>query len=312
MPSHDLCALLGITLPVLQAPMAGVQGHALAAAVCGAGALGALPAAMLAPDALLAELQALRAATPRPYNLNFFCHTEPPADSAAQARWRALLAPLAAPLGVQPSAAAGAGRAPFSAALADLIEPLAPPVISFHFGLPEPALLARVRRWGAKVMASATSVEEARWLAERGVDVVIAQGLEAGGHRGHFLTADLDVATQQGLFALLPELVRALPQVPVVAAGGIADATAVAAARALGAAGVQAGTAFLLAPEASTPPLHRAALAGSAAGHTALTNLYTGRPARGIVTRLMQTLGPLNAQAPRFPLAGAADRKSVV
>jgi nitronate monooxygenase len=203
----------------------------------------------------------------------------------------------------------GAGRAPFSEALCELIEPFRPPVVSFHFGLPAPALLARVKAWGAVVLSSATTVEEARWLEAHGADAVIAQGLEAGGHRGHFLGADADVAPQQGLFALLPQVARAV-RVPVIAAGGIAGPQEAAAARALGAAGVQAGTAYLLCPEASTPALHRAALReaaapGPTAAGTTLTDVFTGRPARALINRLVRERGPMGAEVPAFPLAAA-------
>lgn len=300
-----LCELLGITLPVIQAPMAGAQGSALTLAVSSVGALGSLPCAMLAPAQIVAELQRLHEAK-RPYNLNFFVHQSAAPDAARESMWRAALAPYAHELGVDLAAVpAGAARSPFSHELADLIESFRPPVLSFHFGLPAPALLARVKAWGACVLSSATSVTEALWLQAQGVDAVIAQGVEAGGHRGHFLSDDLDVATHSGTFGLLPQLVRAL-RVPVVAAGGIADATGVAAAQVLGAAAVQVGTAYLLCPESTISPLHRAALKGPDAAHTALTNLFTGRPARGIKNRLMRELGPLNALAPAFPGAAAA------
>ena len=284
--------------------MAGAQGSALALAVCAAGGVGGLPAAMLAPEALQAELQRLRAQAQGPWNVNFFCHTPPAADAAAEARWRQALRPFYDEAGIDPaSVPAGAGRQPFSAALADLLEPFAPPVVSFHFGLPAPELLARVKSWGSVVLSSATTVEEARWLEAHGADAVIAQGLEAGGHRGMFLTREL--GTQLGTFALLPQVVAAV-KVPVIAAGGIADAAGVRAAMALGASGVQVGTAYLCCPEASTSALHRAALQSEAARHTELTTLFTGRPARGILNRLMRTLGPLNPAAPAFPTATAA------
>ncbi|MFZ3117427.1 MAG: nitronate monooxygenase, partial [Variovorax sp.] len=225
---------LGIDLPIIQAPMAGVQGSAMAIAVSNAGGLGSLPCAMLTPDALRSELQAITAQTTRPYNVNFFCHTPPAPDAAREAVWRAALAPYYAEFGIDPaSVPAGGGRTPFNAEAADLLETFRPPVVSFHFGLPSPALLARVKGWGAKVLSSATTVEEARWLEAHGVDAVIAQGLEAGGHRGIFLGDDL--TTQVGTMALLPQIVRAV-RVPVIAAGGIADASGVAAALALGAA----------------------------------------------------------------------------
>src|SRR5690606_7453526 len=236
--------LLGIRYPIVQAPMAGVQGNALAVAVSNAGGLGSLPCAMLSLDALRQELAAIKAQTDRPVNVNFFCHTPPAPDAAREATWRAALAPYYAEFGIDAdSIPAGPGRAPFSAEAAEVLAEFRPSVVSFHFGLPAPELLERVRSWGAKVFASATTVDEARWLAERGVDAVIAQGFEAGGHRGNFLTDDL--TTQVGTFALLPQIVRAV-NVPVIAAGGIADARGVAAAIALGAAGVPGGTAYLL------------------------------------------------------------------
>jgi nitronate monooxygenase len=295
---------LGIGLPIIQAPMAGAQAGAMAVAVSNAGGLGSLPCAMLAPDAMRRELEAMRAQTSQPFNVNFFCHRSPKPSAAREARWRRKLAPYYAEFGIDPdSIPAGPGRLPFSAEAADALEPFRPAVVSFHFGLPPKKLLARVRRWGSKILCSATTVDEARWLEAQGVDAIIAQGLEAGGHRGIFLTDDL--STQVGTFALLPQVVRAV-KCPVIAAGGIADASGVAAALALGAAGVQAGTAYLLCPEATITAVHRAALKSDAARHTALTNLFTGRPARGIVNRVMRELGPVSKAPPAFPLATSA------
>ncbi len=300
----SLQELLGIELPIIQAPMAGVQGSALAIAVSNAGGLGSLPCAMLGIDALRQELEAIQAHTKRPFNVNFFCHEPPTADAGREKAWRLALAPYYEEMGLDvASVPAGPGRAPFSDAAADVLQACKPAVVSFHFGLPSPALLDRVRGWGSKILSSATTVEEARWLEAQGVDAVIAQGLEAGGHRGMFLSNDL--STQLGTFALLPQVIGAV-KLPVIAAGGIADANGVAAALALGAAGVQVGTAYLLCPEATTSAVHRAALKGENARHTALTNLYTGRPARGIVNRLMKELGPISDVAPAFPLATAA------
>ena len=300
----DLRKLLAIDLPIIQAPMAGAQGSALAVAVCNAGGLGSLPCAMLTPDALRAEMAAIKAGTRKPCNVNFFCHAPPEPSAEREAAWRAALARYYAEYGMDAdSIPAGPGRAPFSHAMADVLADFKPAVVSFHFGLPSAELLARVKGWGSKVLSSATTVEEARWLAGHGVDAIIAQGLEAGGHRGNFLSADLD--TQIGTFALLPQVVREV-RLPVIAAGGIADAAGAAAAMALGAAGVQVGTAYLLCPEATTSAIHRAALKSGAERHTALTNLFTGRPARGIVNRLMRELGPLSDTAPAFPLATSA------
>ena len=301
---NTLQSLLDIQLPIIQAPMAGVQTSALAVAVSNAGGLGSLPCAMLTLDSLRAELRAITAQTTRPYNVNFFCHTPPVPDAQQDADWRAALAPYYEAFGLDVDAIpAGPGRAPFSAEVADVVEPFRPPVVSFHFGLPPAELLARVKSWGSQVLASATTVDEARWLQAHGADVVIAKGLEAGGHRGHFLSDDL--TAQMGTFALLPQIVQAV-DVPVIAAGGIADAAGVAAALALGAAAAQVGTAYLLCPEATTSAIHCAALQSEAARHTALTRLFTGRPARGIVNRVMRELGPLSPVAPAFPLATAA------
>lgn len=300
----SLSALLGIELPLIQAPMAGVQDHRLAAAVSNSGALGSLPCAMLDAAGLRRELTTLTEKTRKPFNLNFFCHTPPAPQPQQETAWREALGPYYAELGIDPaSIATGPGRQPFSAELADLLDEFRPAVVSFHFGLPEAALLERVKACGAKVLSSATTVEEALWLEAHGADAIIAQGLEAGGHRGHFL--DMDLSRQLGTFALLPQLVQAV-SVPVIAAGGIADAAGVRAAMALGAAGVQIGTAYLCCDEASTSAVHRAALHSPAARHTALTNLFSGRPARGIVNRLMRELGPITPLAPAFPLATSA------
>ena len=304
MSTPALLALLKTELPLIQAPLAGAQGSRLAIAAAQAGALGSLPAAMLSMDTLQAELQRLQAAG-LPYNVNFFCHTPPVTDPVRDAAWRTRLSHrFDAEFGTDlRNAPGGAGRVPFTAEAAELLAHYRPPVMSFHFGLPTPALLQSVKDWGAVVMSSATTVEEARWLQAHGADVVIAQGLEAGGHRGHFL--DDDLTRQLGLMALLPQVVDAVT-VPVVATGGIADARGVRAAMALGASGVQVGTAYLLCPEADTSAVHRRALAGPEVAHTALTNVFTGRPARGVLNRVMREMGPLADDAPRFPLATSA------
>ena len=302
MPSV-IADLLGVRLPLIQAPMAGVQDAELALAVSAAGALGSLPCAMLGRDVLRQELQRIRAQAGAVVNINFFCHRPSAVDPQRAAQWRERLAPHYLRWNLDPAMPwPPATRAPFDAQVADLLTEFQPPVVSFHFGLPAPDLLARIRGWGGRILSSATTVAEGVWLQDHGVDAVIAQGLEAGGHRAMFLSDDLD--TQLGTLALVPQRVRAL-RVPVIAAGGVADASGVAAAMALGASGVQVGTAYLLCPEARTSALHRAALQDAASPHTAMTNLFTGRPARGIVNRLMRELGPLNPVAPAFPLASA-------
>jgi nitronate monooxygenase len=296
--------VLGIELPIIQAPMAGVQGSALAIAVSNAGGLGSLPGAMLSLDSLRSELSAVVDGTTRPYNVNFFCHTNSEPDPEREAAWREVLRPYYDELGIADEKMAAVDvRKPFSHQAADVLSEFKPPVVSFHFGLPSADLLQRVRSWGGCVLSSATTVDEARWLEVQGVDGIIAQGLEAGGHRGHFLSDDLTLQT--GTFALLSQIVDAV-RVPVIAAGGIANAATAAAAVALGASGVQVGTAYMLCPEATTGAIHRTLLASTAALTTAVTNVFTGRPARGIVNRLIREIGPLNPAAPPFPHASTA------
>lgn len=306
----QLSQLLNIELPIIQAPMAGVQGSALAIAVSQAGGLGSLPAAMLDADTLRAELATLRSGTDRPYNVNFFCHHASPLNLPQEQRWRQRLRPYYAAFALaEPPLPGGPTRMPFDANMAAVLEAFAPPVVSFHFGLPDPALLQRVKAWGARILSSATTLEEGLWLQAHGVDAVIAQGLPAGGHRGHFLAADLQ--GQCDTLALVRQLVAQL-HLPVIAAGGIADAAGVQAALQSGAIAAQIGTAYLLCPQASTSALHRQALrqaaASADAAHTPtqLTNLFTGRPARGLVNRVMREIGPMCADAPTFPWASSA------
>ena len=259
---------------------------------------------MLGSDAMRKQLAHITSHTTRPYNVNFFCHAPPRPNAEREADWRAVLAPYYREFELDVAAVpSGVLRTPFGTDAAEVLDDFKPTVVSFHFGLPSTELLARVRAGGSKIFSSATTVDEARWLEVHGVDAIIAQGFEAGGHRGMFLSDDL--STQIGTFALLPQIVQAVA-LPVVAAGGIADANGVAAAMALGAAGVQVGTAYLLCPEAMTSAVHRAALRSEAARHTAVTNLFSGRPARGIVNRLMRELGPVSTVVPDFPLASSA------
>lgn len=289
---------------LIQAPMAGAQGPALAIAVCRAGGLGSLPAAMLTPDRLREQIAAVRRKTSAPFNVNFFCHAESAPDPKIEARWRDRLAPYYTEAGIDASAIpAGPVRAPFDAAMCAAIEELRPAVVSFHFGLPTAELLSRVKAAGALVLSSATTVAEARWLEQHGTDAVIAQGREAGGHRGMFLSDDIDA--QPGLISLLPQ-VRDAVRVPVVAAGGISDGRAIAAAFALGADAVQIGTAYMRTPEATISPIHRAALASARDDATRLTNVFTGRPARGLINRFVAEVGPMCEDAPQFPLAAGA------
>ncbi|KRB55348.1 2-nitropropane dioxygenase [Rhizobium sp. Root708] len=303
---HDrrIIDLFGIELPIIQAPMAGATTVEMVVAASNAGGLGSLPSALFGIEQLRDALRQTRARTSKPINVNFFSHVTPDDDPAAQMRWRALLAPYYVELGLDPSAPiSGAGRAPFDQSFCEVVEEFKPNVISFHFGLPEKSLVDRVKATGAKVVSSATTVKEAVWLEANGVDAVIAMGLEAGGHRGNFLTADM--STQVGTMALVPQVVDAV-SVPVIAAGGISDGRGVAAALMLGASAVQVGTAYLYCPEAKIPAMHAAAVAGAGDDSTAITNVFTGRPARGIVNRIMRELGPLSESVPPFPTAGAA------
>ena len=303
-PRSSLLDLLGIDIPIIQAPMAGAHGRELTVAVSEAGGLGSLPCALLDADQVRRDLAAAKASTSRPVNVNFFCHppASPDVATAADAAWRELLAPYYDDLGIDGSGPS-VDLQPFDSARCEVVEELRPEVVSFHFGLPDAQLVDRVRATGARVLSSATTVDEARWLADHGCDAVIAQGAEAGGHRGMFLATGIgDVATQVGTFALVPQVADAV-DVPVIAAGGVADARGIAAAFALGASGVQIGTAYLFCPEATVSPLHAAALRSSAASRSALTNVFTGRPARSIVTRLMTDVGPLSPDAPPFPHA---------
>ena len=304
------------SIRLIQAPMAGSQNHRLAAAVFLAGGLGSIPAAMLTTEQLQTELSAFEDAIASltdiplqwggclPVNVNFFCHTPPTEQLEKEAAWRQQLTPLYQAHGIDPqSVGSGPGRAPFSEESLKLMGQFKPAVVSFHFGLPKAEWVQQLKSWGIQIWSSATTVQEAQWLEQQGVDAVIAQGLEAGGHRGMFLSDDL--STQMGCLALLPQICKAV-KLPVIAAGGVSTAAAVSAAKALGANAVQVGTAFLTSHEATTSALHRQALMSDAAKHTALTNLFSGRPARGIVNKFMRDFGPLNPEAPAFPLATSA------
>jgi nitronate monooxygenase len=303
-PDTRILDLLGIELPIIQAPMAGATGSAMVIAACNAGALGSMPAAMLGTEQLREELATIRQHSQRPLNVNFFCHQPPAPDEQRAQQWKQLLEPYYRELGVDFEAPTPvSNRAPFDAAACAVVEEFRPEVVSFHFGLPEKSLLERVKATGAKVLSSATTVAEAIWLEQHGCDAIIAMGYEAGGHRGMFLSDDL--SSQVGTFALVPQIVDAV-SVPVIAAGGIGDARGIAAALALGASAVQLGTAFLFTPEAKVSASHHRALRSARDSDTAVTNIFTGRPARGIINRVMRELGPICPQTPAFPLAGGA------
>jgi len=303
-PDHRIQDLLGIEAPIIQAPMAGFVPSEMVIAVSEAGGLGSLPCALLNADQLRAELCIIRQRTSRPINVNFFCHRPPEIDSRRELLWRERLASYYIELGLDPKAPVPSSiRTAFDKAMCDLVVEFKPEVVSFHFGLPDKDLVSRVKATGAKILSSATTVDEARWLENEGCDAIIAQGYEAGGHRGIFLSQDL--STQVGTMALVPQVADAV-KAPVIAAGGIADARGIVAAFALGASAVQLGTAYLFCPEAKLGSLHRHALKDAKANQTAVTNVFTGRPARAIVNRMIREVGPMSDLAPEFPLAAGA------
>jgi len=300
-PDHRLLNLLKLEIPIIQAPMAGSDSVALTRSVSSTGALGSLACALLSPNGVREAAGTIREGTSCPFNLNFFCHTMDVPDLAAKERWKSFLRSHYERLGLDIEAVAeGRLRLPFNEEMCEAVEEVSPAVVSFHFGLPAPDLVKRLKTRGIRILSSATSVEEARWLEDRGCDAVIAQGIEAGGHRAMFL--ETNIASQVGLFALLPQVVDAV-SIPVIAAGGIGDARGIVAAFALGASGVQLGTAYLFCPEANISPLYRRALGQAADNGTAVTNLFSGRPARGILNRYLTESGPIAEAALAFPYA---------
>src|SRR3984885_219613 len=300
-PDRRLLELFKTEFPILQAPMAGVMDADLVIAAAQGGALGSLPCAMLSVEKAREQVNIIRQRVSAPVNMNFFCHTPVDADPRREAAWKHRLGSYCKGLGLEPAAPIEpANRAPFDAAMCELVEELKPEIVSFHFGLPDQALLTRIKAAGCIVLASATIVKEAIWLEEHGADVIIAQGAEAGGHRGMFLTED--ITGQPGTFALVPQVVDAV-KVPVVAAGGIADGRGIAAAFALGASGVQIGSAYLRCPESKVIAPARVALAQARDDSTVITNVMTGRPARGVANRVMREIGPISPDAPAFPHA---------
>jgi nitronate monooxygenase len=302
-PNNRFIKLCGIELPIIQAPMAGLAFSDMVVAVSQAGGLGSLACALLSVEQARKELETIRRRTSRPIHANFFCHQPPRNDRAREMSWRRCLDAYFVELGLDSNTPLpNTNRAPFDDKMCDLVMEFHPEVVSFHFGLPDKNLLLRVRATGAKILSSATTVDEARWLEDQGCDAIIAQGFEAGGHRGMFLTEN--VSTQVGTMALVPQVVDAV-RVPVIAAGGIADARGILAAFALGAAAVQIGTAYLHCPEAQVSPLYRQALKDAKDNETAITNVFTGRPARAIVNRFTREVGPMSDVAPEFPLAAA-------
>lgn len=290
---------IGMEIPVIQAPMAGVDTPALAAAVIKSGGLGSLACALRTPDDIRAACRQIRQETAGPINLNFFCHSVPEYSDAARRRWLQRLLPYYHGFGLDPqSLLPSAVRAPFNENFCEVIEDINPRVVSFHFGLPSHELLTRVKKMGAVIFSSATTVAEAVWLEQNGCDVVIAQGAEAGGHRAMFLFADIE--NQPDMFPLLGEVLAHI-KIPVIAAGGITNVRDVHAALAMGAAAVQIGTGYLFCPEANVSPLYRDALCSF--DETVITNVFSGRPARGIKNRFINEIGPMAREAPDFPHA---------
>lgn len=302
-PNRRLLDLLKIDHPIVQAPMGGHTSLEMPVAVSAAGGLGSFPCALLAPAEVREAVGWIRARTRGPINLNFFCHPTPWRDAAIEQAWWQRLAAYYADFMVDPPALPAAALAPFGAEACDLAVALRPDVVSFQFGLPDKAQVDRLKAAGCRIFATATTVTEARWLEDRGADAVIAQGIEAGGHRGTFLPVESSV--QLGTLALVPQVVDAV-RVPVIAAGGIADGRGIAAALALGASAVQMGTAYLLCPEASVSPLYRAALKSAHDRSTVVTNVLTGLPARVFANRITHELGPVAPGVPAFPIPAAA------
>ena len=303
-PDRRLIDLFKTEFPIVLAPMAGVMDADLVIAAAQGGALGSLPCAMLSVEKAREQINIIRQRVSAPVNMNFFCHTPVDADAISEAGWKRRLETYYREYALDPATPVNAAnRAPFDAAMCELVEELKPEIVSFHFGLPEPALLQRVKAAGCIVISSATIVREAIWLEENGADAIIAQGAEAGGHRGMFLTET--IAEQPGTFALVPQVVDAV-KVPVIAAGGIADGRGIAAAFALGASGVQIGSAYLRCPESKVSAAARVALAQARDDATVITNVMTGRPARGVLNRVMREVGPISPDAPVFPHAATA------
>ena len=301
-PKSKLLDLLKIEVPIIQAPMAAANNETMAIAVAKAGGLGSLPCAMLTPEVMRSQIEAFQAECDKLLNVSFFCHTMPEEDPQRAMGWVQHLSGYYQEAGLDTSEQIkGASRLPFDETMCEIVEDLKPGVVSFHFGLPDTSLLNRVKASGARILGCATTVEEARYLEEKGCDAIIAQGYEAGGHRGMFLSQN--VTTQAGTIALVPQIVDAV-SIPVIATGGISDGRGIAASFMLGATGVQIGTAYLFTDEALISDLHRTALKEQCVDNTAITNLFSGKPARGIINRLMREKGPLSDAVPAFPGAG--------
>ena len=297
--SNALTELFGIRLPIVQAPMASAATPKLAAAVTNAGGLGSLGCAMSSADEVRDQCRTMRNATNGTYNVNFFVHKEPKADARAVATMRAMLKPYYDEMGLGEVPADPRPIPTFDAPRLEVLLDEKPPLVSFHFGLPDKKALKALKDQGTLIIACATTVAEAKILEAAGVDAIVAQGFEAGGHRGTF--APPYEAGDIGTFALVPQVVDAVA-VPVIAAGGIADGRGIAAAMMLGASAVQMGTAFLTCPESAVAPVWRKALTEARADGTRLTAAFSGRPARGLENRYMREMAGKQAMFPAFPI----------
>nr|WP_269142522.1 nitronate monooxygenase [Acetobacter garciniae] len=293
---------MGLSVPLVQAPMAGVSTPALAAAVCNAGALGSIGVGATDAAGARAMIAAVRESTRSAFNVNLFVHTPPVADPVLEAAWLAWLAPSFAAFGAAPPQTL---RSPYTSfaddpAMLDMLLHTRPPVVSFHFGLPAAPVVTALKQAGILLLATATSLDEARMAQAAGMDAIVAQGIEAGGHRGVFDPRGPDDAL--GTLALVRLLVRQCA-CPVIAAGGIMDGAGIAAALDLGAIAAQLGTAFIPCPESAADAAYRQALAGPGAFHTRLTRLVSGRPARCLANRFTALAEQAPPTPPDYPIA---------
>lgn len=298
-PKSDLTDLLEIEHPILQAPMGGESTTQMAVAVCNAGGLGGLGCSSKSADEVRRAIEEIRSGTNRSFNLNFFAHPPPGENPQVNEQTRALVAPFYDELGIENiPTRAEAPLDPFDESRLAVLLEMRPKVVSFHFGLPPLDMVQALQDAGTVVLCTATTVAEARQLANAGVDAIIAQGWEAGGHRGTFEVSFEDFGV--GTMALVPQVVDAV-DVPVIAAGGIADGRGIAAALVLGASGVQLGTAFLSCPEADIDARYREALRNATEDGTRLTRAFSGRPARARNNRYIEAMAEKRVRLPDFP-----------
>jgi nitronate monooxygenase len=293
---------LGLTLPLLQAPMAGVSTPAMAAEIGKAGGLGAIALGASDTAAASAMIAETRTRTDRPFNVNLFVHAPPRRDPVVEADWCAALRPAFAAKGAEPPRELRAIYPSFAgddAMLAMLIA-ARPAVVSFHFGLPDAARIAALKAAGCLLLASVTSLAEAQAAVRAGIDMLVAQGYEAGGHRGVF---DPDTPDDRLGTLALTRLLAVRSGRPVIAAGGIMDGAGVSAALSLGAVAAQLGTAFIACPESAADAAYRAALMGEGAAHTVMTRVISGRPARCLPNRFTALGEAITARVPDYPVA---------